>query len=95
MEQPTADNVDQWISHYYECPRPDLIPMAIQALRDSGHLGNDNALESLTSFFSLVFRAHPDQVDAWLSQFSDLSDDETQVSPTRYGTPTRSRRTIT
>ena len=36
-------------------------------------------LETITSFLSYIFRANPDKVEAWLSPFTDLSDEETQV----------------
>jgi hypothetical protein len=79
MEQLTSENIDQWMSHYYKNPRPDLVPSAIQALRESGHLDSDKSLESLASFFSFIFRNYPDEIEPWLSQFTNLSDEETQV----------------
>ena len=79
MKHFSADQVEQWMSHYYENPQPDVIPMALAGLRDGGYQSDEGAAESLSSFLGLVMRANPELIEDWLSTFRDLTTEEIQV----------------
>jgi len=68
----TAQELDEFATYYYQQPRPDLIPAAIEALGPSGFLDATATATRpggrfwvLVGFFAEVFAANPDRVEEW------------------------------
>ena len=79
MKHLSTTQLEQWMSYYYENPQPDLTPMAIMTLSEGGYLSDESAMEQIMFFFSFIFRAHPEQIEVWLSSFQDLPNQEKMV----------------
>ncbi|WP_299488049.1 hypothetical protein [Acaryochloris sp. IP29b_bin.137] len=62
------------MSHYFENPQLNKVPMAIETFVKEGYLTNDSTVDSVIIFLSFIFRANPDQVSLWLKSLENLSE---------------------
>jgi hypothetical protein len=69
MHAMSLQKIEQWMSHYYQNPQPELIRPAIEGLREEGKLGDENAIEQIIFFLSFLFSAHPEKAVEWTSPF--------------------------
>lgn len=76
MQPLSPEQVEQWMSFYYQHPQPDRVPEAIAALSAAGYFKNEQTIEPIICFLSLIFRANPDRLATWLPALQALPDDE-------------------
>jgi hypothetical protein len=62
----------QWVSHYYQNPRPDDMVSAIYALSRSDYFETIGQPAIAIGFFSTVFAQNPQKVEFWLRETSAL-----------------------
>jgi hypothetical protein len=62
----------QWLSHYYENPRPDDLVGSVYSLSRAGYFDAAGQPATAIGFFSVVFAQNPQRVNAWLARTSEL-----------------------
>ncbi|QUY46252.1 hypothetical protein [Acaryochloris marina] len=72
----TTEELEQWISHYFENPQPNKTPIAIGIFIREGYFTNDSIVETVITFLSFIFRDQPDKISIWLNSIQDLSNQE-------------------
>lgn len=76
----SAQELEHWMSFYYENPQPDLIPIFIKSLSKEGFLTKENTQEPIICFLSLVFRDNSEKIRDWLSEILDnLAENEQEL----------------
>src|SRR5262245_1190993 len=70
---------EDWLSHYYEHPTPERFVTEVRVLSKTGHLSNPKTAAIISVFLGRVMAANPTQVDAWLTQLSDLEGSDRQT----------------
>lgn len=71
----TAAAVDrsyQWVSHYYENPRPDDLLSSVYTLSRAGYFDAAGQPATAIGFFSVVFAQNPQRVNSWLARANEL-----------------------
>lgn len=61
-----------WLETYYLNPQPAEVPQAIQKLSRSGYFDRDENTAVAIGFLSTLFAKHPERVDGWFQQLSNL-----------------------
>lgn len=79
MQPLSPDQVEQWMSFYYQHPQPDRVPEAIASLSAAGYFKNEQTIEPIICFLSLIFRANSDRLATWLPALQSLPEDEQPV----------------
>lgn len=72
MEYLSLSELDDWLNSYYQHPQPELTPRAIAKLSKEGLFGEDTTQEPVMFFLSCVFRSHPQNLQVFLSQLTEL-----------------------
>jgi hypothetical protein len=67
-------NPDQWLTYYYQHPRPDLTVEAILAMSAQGFFDKESARPPLIAFFSQLFAQSPQSIQPWFSKLDKLSE---------------------
>lgn len=70
---------EQWLNVYYQNPQPDQVVQAVYGLSDAGYFARSGSVATSIGFFSQVFAANPDRVDAWFARFSRLPQSEQRM----------------
>lgn len=65
----TLQEIEQWMSSYYQHPQPEYLPLAIEGLSKEGKLGDANSIEQIMFYLSFIFRDNPDKIVEWASPF--------------------------
>lgn len=68
MDSFTAENIENWMSFYYQNPQPNLIPVFIKSLSQKGFLKEETSQISIMFFLSFIFRDNSNKIADWLSQ---------------------------
>ncbi len=68
-----------WLTHYYENPRPDALPLAAHQLSREGYFDSVGQPAVAIGFFAAVFSQHPQDVNYWLHETADLPDAHRRV----------------
>lgn len=69
MQKMSLQEIEQWMTYYYQYPQPESVPLAIESLSKEGGFREENAIEQIMFFLSFIFRANPDNVVEWTSPF--------------------------
>ena len=84
----------QWVSHYYENPRPaDLMPNVYELSR-SGYFETVGQPAVSIGFFSAIFAENPQNVNYWLNESRNLPDSHRRIlvaAAWKAGHPTGAR----
>jgi hypothetical protein len=72
-------NLDQWFTHYYQHPQPNLTVEAILAMSTQGHFDKETAQSPLAAFFSQLFAQNPQSIQTWFSKLDKLPDHHKKV----------------
>jgi|SRR5208282_1500389 len=70
------DQVEEWLTYYYQHPRPDLLVSALRFMSKDGWLQKSDAQAPLVAFLSRVFIANPDRLKGWAADVANDSEDE-------------------
>lgn len=62
----------QWVSNYYQNPRPDDLLTAVHSLSRSGYFESVGQPAIAIGFFTTVFAQNPQKVNFWLAQTNSL-----------------------
>ena len=68
MDSFTAENIENWMSFYYQNPQPNLIPVFIKSLSQKGFLKEETSQISIMFFLSFIFSDNSNKIADWLSQ---------------------------
>jgi hypothetical protein len=68
----TAPESQQWLTHYYQNPRPDELLSSVHRLSREGYFESANQPATAIGFFSVVFAQNPHRITSWLARTSDL-----------------------
>lgn len=68
----TSQDSQQWLTHYYENPRPDDLLSSVHQLSREGYFEAPNQPATAIGFFSVVFAQNPHRITSWLARTSDL-----------------------
>ena len=79
MKNLSIEQLEKWMMYYYENPQPDITPIAIETLREKGHLSSEVGVEGIMAFLSFIFRFHPEKIETWLATFKEMSIQEKVV----------------
>lgn len=65
---PSQAESAKWATNYYKNPEPDSVLLQIQGMDENGMLWTENlsTIETLSGFFSGLFRANPEKITLWL-----------------------------
>jgi hypothetical protein len=63
---------EQWLSHYYQNPRPDDLPLAVHQLSREGYFERADQPATAIGFFATVFAQNPQDINYWLHETADL-----------------------
>ena len=66
-------NFEDWLTYYYLNPEPDKISLALKEITARGYFENDDAHAPLSGFFTEVFIANPQRIDAWVKPYVGVS----------------------
>ena len=69
----------QWLSHYYQNPRPDDFLTAVYDLSRSGYFDSAGQPATAIGFFSTVFAQNPQNVEQWLARTRDLPTEHRRI----------------
>lgn len=69
----------QWVSGYYQNPRPDDLPRAVHRLSRSGYFESVGQPAIAIGFFTTVFAQNPQHVSAWLAETKDLPESHRRI----------------
>lgn len=69
MNKRTVNDIEKWMTYYYQNPQPELTPQVIEDLSQEGKLSNENTIVQIMYFFCLVFREHPSKIVKWMASF--------------------------
>lgn len=73
-QQLSTQEIEQWMTFYYQNPNPDITPIAIAHLSREGALKDEASEEQITIFLSFIFRNNPEKIEEWTSKiFQDLT----------------------
>ena len=67
-----ANRGQQWLSHYYQNPRPEDFLTAVYSLSQSGYFESAGQPATAIGFFSTVFTQNPQNVNDWLVRTREL-----------------------
>jgi hypothetical protein len=76
---PTARPAWQWVTNYYQNPRPDDLLPALYSLSRSGYFESVGQPATALGFFTTVFAQNPQQVNYWLAQASGLPEQHRRI----------------
>jgi hypothetical protein len=77
---PDMEAVENWITYYYESPRPDQVPGAFRAFaRLMKQYPKSNAAGPMSGFFGAVAKTHPELVASWTRELGDLEPADLKV----------------
>jgi hypothetical protein len=62
----------QWVTHYYQNPRPDDLLTAVHRLSRSGYFESVGQPAIAIGFFTTVFAQNPQRVNHWLAETAGL-----------------------
>lgn len=74
----SADEVNDWVLHYYLKQDIKLVVPAIKALFKYGFFDKDSAVPPTLAFLSTLFQQNEDLLEGWLMELSDLNSREKQ-----------------
>jgi hypothetical protein len=69
---PRTSRAEQWITHYYQNPRPDDLPAVVHQLSRDGYFEKAGQPSIAIGFFATVFSQNPQNINYWLRETSDL-----------------------
>jgi hypothetical protein len=75
----SANRGQQWLSRYYQNPRPDDFLSAVHSLSQSGYFESAGQPATAIGFFSSVFAQNPQQVNSWLARTSGLPEEHRRI----------------
>jgi len=78
----SRDQVEEWLTYYYQHPRPDLLVSAVRFMSKDGWLKKSGAAAPVVAFLSRVFVANPDKIKGWVTDLEDDSEDEKETVAT-------------
>lgn len=73
----SEDELDNFISHYYLFPQPELVPKAIKFIGDQKYASKESTQKMILIFFSCVFSQNEGKKDEWQRVIED-QDGETK-----------------
>jgi hypothetical protein len=68
----SSNRGQQWLSRYYQNPRPNDFLPAVYSLSQNGYFESAGQPATAIGFFSTVFAQNPQHVNSWLARASDL-----------------------
>lgn len=68
-EDPGPEQLEEWMTYYYRHPHPEQVAAALKELSAKGYFENDDVQAPFSGFFSAVFAANPDKLEAWISPY--------------------------
>jgi len=75
----TQDQLNEWMMHYYEHPRPDLTVSAVEFMAKGGELSNKGAQPPMGAFLSQLFAQNTESVAQWQAQLRSGPDDQEKL----------------
>jgi hypothetical protein len=75
----TQEQLNEWMMHYYEHPRPDLTVSSVEFMANSGELSNKGAQPPIGAFLSQVFVQNSESVAQWQAQLRNGPDDQGKI----------------
>lgn len=68
----SSNHWDQWMNDYYKSPSTDKVVQSAFGIGHADYLDRPGATATVIGFYSQIFAANPDKVDAWFSRFQSL-----------------------
>jgi len=72
----SREQVEEWLTYYYQHPRPDLLVSALRFMSKDGWLKKSDAQAPVVAFVSRVFVANPDRLTGWATDIASDPEDE-------------------
>jgi hypothetical protein len=69
----------QWVTNYYQNPRPDDLLPAVHSLSRSGYFESVGQPAVAIGFFTTVFAQNPQHVNYWLAQTASLPEQHRRI----------------
>ncbi len=69
QEIPELSNLEEWTTYYYLHPKPEEVARALKTIDSKGYFGNQDVQAPLSGFFAEIFRANPEQIEAWVTPY--------------------------
>lgn len=79
LENTSGHAAWQWVSNYYQNPRPDDLLPAVYSLSRNGYFESLGQPAIAIGFFTTVFAQNPQRVNQWLSQTEGLPEQHRRV----------------
>lgn len=71
----TRDQLNEWLTHYYLRPRPELVVSAVQFMSKE-HLLEGNAQTPFCVFLAQMFAANTSRMESWFGQLRNGPEDQ-------------------
>ncbi|MFI5114512.1 MAG: hypothetical protein ACHP7J_05145 [Terriglobales bacterium] len=72
----SREQVEEWLTYYYQHPRPDLLVSALRFMSEDGWLKKGDAQAPVSAFLAQVFVANPDRLNGWATDIASDPEDE-------------------
>ncbi len=68
-----AEQVNDWVMHYYEKPQPDTVPSEFIRIGKLGFLDRQDSQFVFITFLSELMNRNPDRIETWVNKLQEFS----------------------